>query len=620
MIISEELVSSLQGGLSLLIAGLDGQGRPLCTRGVGLRIWPDRAHVTVFLAKATAAPLTDHLLVTRQLAFVVSRPNDYRTVQMKGRVIALREADPSDRALVSNFVRAFADLVDGLGVPRQTALRVRHWPCLAVDVALAEIFLQTPGPGAGRAHGERRAVSELELEDLSRCFQGLIPCGLATASASGVPNITYLSQLLYIDSRHVGLSRQFFNKTSQNLAENVYACIQVHDALTYEAYRLHVRYERSESAGPLFEEQAARLDAIASHTGMSGVFRLQAVDVCEVLDIQRVEGFLEPPEATEALTPEFERGPLTELRALQLVSERINRAVELDALLEGALSAFDELLALPHSMVLLLDDSEQRLVAIASRGYGASGVGAEVRVGEGLIGLSAANRRLVRVSGLRNELRYSLAARDRLREVEGLGSALAEVSLPGLANAESQLALPLLAFGELLGVLVFESASGVAFQTWHEAFLQLLANQLAIGIAHLREERAVEESDSARAESVLANTPKEQKRKRTFSFFKNDDCVFVDGEYLVRNVPGRILWKLLGQYQAQARTEFNNRELRLDPTLGLPPVRTNLESRLLLLRKRLAEKCPDLSIVPGERGRFRLAVTCDLELVEREHA
>jgi hypothetical protein len=149
MIVSEELIASLSGGLSLLVAGLDVHGRPVCTRGVGLRIWPDRQHATVFLPSATAQPLQNHLLVNRQLAFVASRPNDYRTVQMKGSVVAVREAESADFAFVSNFVRAFAELVDSLGVPRQIALRVAHWPCLAVDIALAEIFLQTPGPGAG---------------------------------------------------------------------------------------------------------------------------------------------------------------------------------------------------------------------------------------------------------------------------------------------------------------------------------------------------------------------------------------------------------------------------------------------------------------------------------------
>jgi hypothetical protein len=49
-------------------------------------------------------------------------------------------------------------------------------------------------------------------------------------------------------------------------------------------------------------------------------------------------------------------------------------------------------------------------------------------------------------------------------------------------------------------------------------------------------------------------------------------------------------------------------------------VRDNLESRLILLRKRLEEKCPEVQIRPVRPGRFALQIGCRVDLQERESA
>ena len=454
------------------------------------------------------------------------------------------------------------------------------------------------------------------LEDLWPCLQGMIPAALSTCSQDGTPNVTFISQIYYVDDGHIAISHQFFNKTHKNVRENPLACAMMLDPRTLQAYRLQLRFDHSESEGPLFDSMSLQLQAIASYSGMTGVFRLLASDVYEVLNIEHVDGFtkLPTPPSLEQSSRLFVEKDLVSLR---LIAERLNRAELLSDLIEAALRELHEGFGFHHSMILLADERNEQLFTIASRGYAENGVGSEIGFGEGLIGMVAQSKRTLHLSAIDHSLRYARAARERAEAVEGAEAICREIPLPGLPGAASQIAVPLTARGRMIGVLAVESTDPLAFMPREDTLLTIVAAQLAAGIDQLS--RDMDEFPLATpAQPTRVRTARGPRRVKNFCFFHHDDCVFVDGQYLIRNVPGRILWRLLRKQRDEGRSEFTNRELRMDSWLGLPEIKDNLESRLILLRKRMEQKCPEIRLVQRGRGRFALESDVAIELSEKE--
>ena len=114
------------------------------------------------------------------------------------------------------------------------------------------------------------------------CLQGMFPSTVTTCSSGGEPNTTVISQVWYVDEEHVALSFQFFNKTKNNITENPHAFATIVNPVTMEMFDLELEYDHSETNGELFDEMDMKLEAIASMTGMTGIFKLQAADVYKV--------------------------------------------------------------------------------------------------------------------------------------------------------------------------------------------------------------------------------------------------------------------------------------------------------------------------------------------------
>jgi hypothetical protein len=452
----------------------------------------------------------------------------------------------------------------------------------------------------------------LGLEQLTPCFQGILPSMFFTCARDGTPNAAFLSHVEYVDPTHVALSFQFFNKSRRNISENPYALLRVIDPDNNQGWALRVKFERSETSGAVFDRMFLRIEAIASYAGLKGIFKLKAADIYLVESVEQVS---EEPGRQERWSARGRRQPdaVFTMKALQELSARMTAAANLDQLLQSILSGIKEYFGFSHSMILLAGEKPNTLVTIASRGYPQGGAGAEVQFGEGIIGVVAEARQPIRISGLVRGMLYAYAAKKRAEESGWRPHE--QVRLPGLENPASQLGVPLVVRGELIGVLCIESETPYRFHEEDKNTIELLGASLAIAIQNMQRKEAEDEPEAARSPAPLRAA---SGKKRQVAFYRSDEVVMLDGDYLIRSLPARILWKLLQTHKREGRAEFTNRELRLDKSLGLPDFKDNLETRLLLLRRRLDEKAEDIRLVPVGRGRFALQLGCTIELVEKQ--
>lgn len=442
----------------------------------------------------------------------------------------------------------------------------------------------------------------LSLEAIRDCLDGQIPAVIATCDLAGTPNASYVSQVHFVDAEHVALSFQFFNKTRANILANPLAAVIVIQPLTGARYRLRMRYLRTECEGALFENMKAKLAGIASHTGMSGVFRLQGADVYQVIDVAPIDG--------QTVLPTPPRRSL--LAAVRNFAQSTPQWQELSDLLDGALAQIERQLGVAHSMIHWLDEHGERLYLVASRGYTQSGVGSEIQLGQGVIGVAASARTSIRITHATSEYTYSRAARESVRQSHLADRLEAEIPSPGLAVPGSQLAVPITARAQLLGVLYLEDAAESKFGYDEEDAVVTMAQHLGLAAQILGQnsERDAGRPPAWRGDAAPKGDPV------AIRHYAGDDTVFVDDAYLIKGVAGAILWKLLREFEKTGRSEFTNRELRLDASLPLPDLSSNLEARLILLQRRLAERCPPLGLEKTGRGRFRLRVHRPLRLLE----
>ena len=216
-------------------------------------------------------------------------------------------------------------------------------------------------------------------------------------------------------------------------------------------------------------------------------------------------------------------------------------------------------------------------------------------------GTAAAQQRPIRISRLARDIRYSDAVRRSVETGADADTLDKQIPWPGLETVDSLLAVPLTLQGELVGLLGLESAQSLRFRHEDEAAVSVVARHLALMVS------ALATADDA-GPRVPARPAGGAGGRVRFRHHADDDSVFIDDRYVIKGLSGRILARLVRIFVTDGRTDFSNKELRTDSALRLSSLRDNLETRLLLLRRRLDDRAAAIRLARTGRGQLRLQV------------
>lgn len=119
-------------------------------------------------------------------------------------------------------------------------------------------------------------------------IEDVVPSYIITVSKNGYPTNTSLSQVCYVDERHIALPVQTLNIVCQNFQEVPNIIAEVVDPVTLRNWNLELRYLRTVEQGPIFQKMAMKLAKIFSLVGMEDLFHLRGAEIYEVTAVNEL--------------------------------------------------------------------------------------------------------------------------------------------------------------------------------------------------------------------------------------------------------------------------------------------------------------------------------------------
>jgi hypothetical protein len=151
-VIPDRVAEHLQGPSFIQVATRNADLRPGHAHVVGAVVHDDRETVTFFVHETRAKRIVDDLEQNGRVALEAAQAS-HEAYQLKGRYVSSRPSSEEEYAVQESYKKR---IVEGLMqfFPEELAKPIagvesEYRPSIAITFRVEEVFLQTPGPGAG---------------------------------------------------------------------------------------------------------------------------------------------------------------------------------------------------------------------------------------------------------------------------------------------------------------------------------------------------------------------------------------------------------------------------------------------------------------------------------------
>ena len=147
--IPEKLVEFMHGPRLMFVGSRNDKLRPTASWAFGALADGGAGTVTVFIPEVEGAATFENIENNGRVALTVADAPSHETYQFKGQLIETRPCTDADHTVQEIYMSKMVAYHEPLGYGEEILRGFTLKPAKAVSFQVEDIFVQTPGPGAG---------------------------------------------------------------------------------------------------------------------------------------------------------------------------------------------------------------------------------------------------------------------------------------------------------------------------------------------------------------------------------------------------------------------------------------------------------------------------------------